>query len=585
MLLLSLGIQAQTSQNLSVNGTNRSLSVYVPSGLPENAPLMITMHGMSQDVPYHISHSEWEEVADTAKLLVVYPQGIGNRWDISGTSDTDFILAIIDEMSTKYGIDKNRVYLSGFSMGGMMTYHAATKIADHIAAFAPVSGYLMGGPNTNSSRPIPIIHTHGTADDVVGYSGVKGCLDAWIKRNNCPTTAVVTDPYPANKPNSLTTKYYWGKGDDGVEIVHMKIEGKGHWWSEDINGATHTSTEIWKFVSRYSLSSGEPKIAFSSPTTNSLVAPAKITFDVDVSDEDGTVSNVFYYLNDKLIQEEWEAPYGFEYTIETAGKYTVKAVATDNEGKKAQVSMVLNVNVPQAPYGGTPHAVPGIIQLEDYDLGGNGFAYYDTDEGTNVDPDPGYRTDDVDIEVCTDDDGGYNLGWTAAGEWLEYTVNVANSGTYDIVLRASANGDDKTVSLTSDGDVLAENVPITNTLGWQEWTDITITDVELKAGEQVLRLTIGESDFVNLNYMKFIYNDIPLEPIQLKAGWNLIGCPIEGSTELSVALSSIWDNVLIVKDFDSFYMKEQADHFNLLESLEWGKGYFVKVDDDCELEW
>lgn len=561
------------------------MSVYAPSGLPENAPLMITMHGMNQDVPYHISHSEWEEVADTAKLLVVYPQGLSNRWDISGTSDTDFILAIIDAMSTQYGIDRNRVYLSGFSMGGMMTYHAATVIADQIAAFAPVSGYLMSGPNTNSSRPIPIIHTHGTGDDVVRYSGVKGCLDAWIKRNNCPTTAAVTDPYPANKPNSLTTKSYWGKGDDGVEVVLMTIEGKGHWWSEDINGATHTSSEIWRFVSRYSLNSGEPKIAFSSPVKRSFVAPATITFNADASDEDGTVSNVKYYLNNKLIKEIQKAPYGFEYIIETAGEYTITAVATDNEGKTAQATLAIQVNVPQSPYGGTPHAVPGTIQLEDYDLGGNGFAYFDTDEGTNVDPDPGYRSGDVDIETCSDDGGGYNLGWTAAGEWLEYTVDVANSGTYDIVLRTSANGDGKTVSLSSDGAVLAANVPITNTLGWQEWTDITIPDVELKAGKQVLRLTIGESDFVNLNYITFIYNDNPPEPLQLKSGWNLIGCPLKGPTETSAALASIWNNVECVKDMDRFYMQGQADYLNLLQSLEWGKGYFVKLSADCELEW
>jgi len=547
---------------------------------------MITMHGMNQDVPYHMSHSEWEEVADTAKLLVVYPQGLSNQWDISGRKDTDFILAIIDAMSTQYGIDRNRVYLSGFSMGGMMTYHAATVIADQIAAFAPVSGYLMGGPNTNSSRPIPIIHTHGTGDDVVDYNGVKGCLDAWIKRNNCPTTAVVTDPYPANKPNSLTTKSYWGKGDDGVEIVLMTIEGKGHWWSEDLAAATHTSSEIWKFVSRYSLSSGEPKISFSSPINNSFVAPITIAIDVNVSDEDGTVSNVKYYLNDEFIKEVDQAPYSFEYTIETAGRYTLRAVATDNEGKIGQESMELKVNVPQAPYGGITHPIPGTIQLEDYDVGGNGYAYFDADEGTKVDPAPNFRIDeDVDIENCTDDGGGYNVGWTAAGEWLEYTVNVEKTGSYDIILRASTDGDGKTISLTSDGVTLANDVAITNTLGWQEWTDITIPDVELEAGEQILRLTIGDNDYVNLNYMTFIYHDIPVDPMQLTAGWNLIGCPIEGETNMETALISIWDYVELVKDMDSFYSKSQPDFLNSLVNLKWGDGYLVKVNTDCELEW
>jgi len=327
-----------------------------------------------------------------------------------------------------------------------------------------------------------------------------------------------------------------------------------------------------------------PVISLTEPTEASFVAPATFTIDVDVTDADGTISNVFYYLNDELIQEEWVAPYAFEYTIEVAGDYILKAVATDDEGASSTATMTLSANVPQAPYGGKAHAVPGTIQLEEYDVGGNGFAYFDDSDDNTGGAD--FRTDeDVDLENCSDTGEGYNLGWTAAGEWLEYTVDVANSGTYDIVIRASASGDGKTISLASDGAVLAEDIPITNTLGWQEWVDVTIPDVELEAGEQVLRLTIGEAGYVNLNYMTFIYNDIPIEPLQLKTGWNLIGCPIEGSTEISAALSSIWDNVQTVKDMDSFYMKEQADYLNLLKSLEWGKGYLVKVDADCELLW
>jgi len=331
-------------------------------------------------------------------------------------------------------------------------------------------------------------------------------------------------------------------------------------------------------------SNQSPIISFTSPENTAFVVPETLTIDVDVSDADGTISNVFYYLNDELIQEEWVAPYGFEYTIETAGNYTLKAVATDDEGATSTASLTLSANVPQGAYGGTPHAVPGTIQLEEYDVGGNGFAYFDDSDDNTGGAD--FRTDeDVDIEECSDTGEGYNLGWTAAGEWLEYTVDVANAGTYDIVLRASANGDGKTVTLASDGDVLVEDISITNTSGWQEWVDITIPDVVLQAGEQVLRLTIGDNDYVNLNYMTFIYNDIPPEPLQLKAGWNLIGCPIDGSTEIAVALESIWDKVECVKDMDSFYMTEQAGFLNLLQSLEWGKGYLVKVSADCELIW
>ena len=89
-----------------------------------------------------------EAVADSAKFLIVFPEGINLRWDISGNSDINFILALIDKMAAEYDIDRNRVYLSGFSMGGMFTYHAMNRIADKIAAFAPISGYPRGSSVT-----------------------------------------------------------------------------------------------------------------------------------------------------------------------------------------------------------------------------------------------------------------------------------------------------------------------------------------------------------------------------------------------------------------------------------------------------
>lgn len=258
--------QAQI-EDLLVGNTNRKMLVYAPSGIEPNSALLISMHGMNQDIDYQKNQAKWELLAKEHGFVVVYPAGISNSWDISGNRDIDFILAIIHEMYNRYAIDSNRVYLSGFSMGGMMTYHAANKIADKIAAFAPVSGYLMGGPNTNSSRPIPIIHTHGTTDDVVAFSGVKTCLDAWVTRNNCPATAVVTKPYPVDKPNSSGTKHYWGPGTDSVEIVLMELAGKGHWHSNEESGV-HTSREIWNFCKKFTLAYGIPKVNLAFVNNN-----------------------------------------------------------------------------------------------------------------------------------------------------------------------------------------------------------------------------------------------------------------------------------------------------------------------------
>ncbi|TCO10647.1 carbohydrate-binding protein [Natronoflexus pectinivorans] len=245
-------------ENIQVGEQTRRMLAFAPSDIESNRPLMISMHGMNQDINYQKNMTRWEDVASEHNFVVVYPEGLNSRWSLFGSSDIDFILAIIDEMHDRYAIDRDRVYLSGFSMGGMMTYYAATQIADKIAAFAPVGGYLMQGPNTNSSRPIPLIHTHGTTDDVVVFGGVQTAIDVWVARNNCPETPEVIQPYPAGMSHSNTTKYIYGPGTDQVEVVLLKHEGVGHWHSmEPVN----TSEVIWQFCRRFSLGFGIPKVS------------------------------------------------------------------------------------------------------------------------------------------------------------------------------------------------------------------------------------------------------------------------------------------------------------------------------------
>src|SRR5215471_18827169 len=88
----------------------------------------------------------------------------------------------------------------------------------------------------------------------------------------------------------------------------------------------------------------------------------------------------------------------------------------------------------EGPFGGTPAAIPGTVQAENYDTGGQGVAYNVTSiNGT----DNGYRSDGVDLEVTTDTGGGVNMGWTAKGQWFKYTVNVNAAGTYTLTFRVA----------------------------------------------------------------------------------------------------------------------------------------------------
>lgn len=249
---------------------------------------------------------------------------------------------------------------------------------------------------------------------------------------------------------------------------------------------------------------GTPTVTLTAPANNAIfTAPATINLTATATDPNGTISKVEFYNGTTKIGEDLTSPYAFSWTSVAAGSYTITAVATDNSGNKAtSAEAVIKVNVPQGPYNGTVHTIPGTIQIEDYDVGGNGVAYNDASTGNTGGAT--YRTtEDVDLETCTDAGGGYNVGLATAGEWLEYTVNVTNSGNYDLDLRVACNGTGRTVTLTMDGTVIANNVAIPNTAAWQTWQTVTLKNIALTAGQKVMRVTIGATDYVNINFVKF----------------------------------------------------------------------------------
>ena len=138
----------------------------------------------------------------------------------------------------------------------------------------------------------------------------------------------------------------------------------------------------------------------------------------------------------------------------------------------------------EAPYGGTPAAVPGTVQAENYDTGGQGVAYNVTSTNGTANT---YRPDGVDLETTSDTGGGNDLGWTATGQWFKYTVNVASAGTYTVTLRlASPSGATDALHIANaTGTNLSGAVAAPDTGGWQTWTTATAT-VTLPAGVQTL---------------------------------------------------------------------------------------------------
>jgi len=154
----------------------------------------------------------------------------------------------------------------------------------------------------------------------------------------------------------------------------------------------------------------------------------------------------------------------------------------------------------EGPFGGTPAAIPGTVQAENYDTGGQGVAYNVTSiNGT----DNGYRSDGVDLEVTSDTGGGVDLGWTTGGQWFKYTVNAATAGTYTVSFRVAAptavTGAFHLANASGTNLSGAVNVPSTG--GWQTWATVTAS-VTLPAGQQILTLNQDNGGW-NLNYASF----------------------------------------------------------------------------------
>jgi hypothetical protein len=138
-------------------------------------------------------------------------------------------------------------------------------------------------------------------------------------------------------------------------------------------------------------------------------------------------------------------------------------------------------------FAGTPTALPGTLQLENFDEGAAGAAFADTSLGNLGGQ---YRATDVDIETTSDTGAGYSLGWVFAGEWLRYSVNVATAGIYDIDVRVASGGVGGTFHIEVNGVDKTGPIAVPNTGGWQTWRTIRAPGVTLGAGAQVWRLVM-----------------------------------------------------------------------------------------------
>lgn len=337
ILTISMVTNAQTRKTITSEGQKREYLQYAPSDLGSKRPLIISCHGMNQSAQYQWDAlKDAKTLADKEKFVIVLPEGINNGWDISGDRDINLIKDLIAQMKKDFDIDENRVYLSGFSMGGMLTYHAMNKIPDVIAAFAPISGYPMWGFTYTGKRAIPVIHHHGTGDDVCVYSNVQRNIDELVKKNKCSSTPTITQNYGGY---SHITRKEWGGGTDGVKVVLMELANKGHWISND---GLFTLDEIWNFCKNYSLEEKPVQVKITSPVTGAKTSK-DVTLKVNAESSKGNITAVRFFLDGIRKAEVTAPPYEYQYKDLEKGTHTLLAQAIDDKDNKnfAKVSITV----------------------------------------------------------------------------------------------------------------------------------------------------------------------------------------------------------------------------------------------------
>jgi alpha-L-fucosidase len=174
-----------------------------------------------------------------------------------------------------------------------------------------------------------------------------------------------------------------------------------------------------------------------------------------------------------------------------------KASLTGDKGLASNWKLLEICETIQSPY--KPHSIPGTIEVEDFDHGCAGDAWFDRDDNNAGGQ---YRTDTgVDIEVSSA--GGYNVGWTNTGEWLAYSVEVLREGDYELTFYVASNSGSGKIRLESEDKNLTGTISLPNTGGYQQWKPVK-TSLRLKAGKQVLKIYVeySNSDF-NLDKMTF----------------------------------------------------------------------------------
>jgi polyhydroxybutyrate depolymerase len=238
---------------LQFGGFPRTYQVHVPAGLDHPAGLVLNLHGAGQTGGEQAAVTNYNAVADQYGFVVAYPDGIDFSWadgrgasvpDRQGVDDVGFLVALVDRLSRDYGIPRGRIFATGMSAGAFMTTRLACERADVFSAIAPVAGTLGIAFPCGPSRPVSVLQTNGTADQVVpfdggtmlgrgGYSDIVAApamAQRWRDVDRCPG--------PSEDIVGGVHRFTAAGCAGGTEVVFVQVDGAGHTWPGDASAAS-----------------------------------------------------------------------------------------------------------------------------------------------------------------------------------------------------------------------------------------------------------------------------------------------------------------------------------------------------------
>jgi len=265
------------------------------------------------------------------------------------------------------------------------------------------------------------------------------------------------------------------------------------------------------------------------------------------------ITNVEFFDGATSIGQDTSAPYEIEVADLTLGVHGMYAKVYINQ--EFNVSNIVTIQVgEQVPYLGTPFEIPGTIEAGFYDKfeGGVGqnISYLDMSQINEGD----FRaTEYVDAASVTNE--GATVGWNSIGEWLEYTINVETAGIYDLSFRyASGNSNGGgPFHFEIDGNTTSSSISMQTTGDWDSWSTKNVTNIELREGEQILRLFIDEGEF-NIGKMTFSFaSALSYSPPIANAGDNVTVILPETTATLDGTLSNDPEGESITYNWEQVY--------------------------------